>query len=153
MAFPFSLVLSSALTELGLNFARITLGARLDFGLLQKGVKNIQSCVRKCIQSGGGLLTAFTGADLPTRLAELGAVPQLCFGIDYDFSTHKCFFHTAANIFDTDEQGVLQAAAAVPFNPGGVRCYTQEDGAVRTNPLGPTNLIPSPSSINIVICE
>lgn len=62
----------------------ITLGAAVYSGLEQKHISNLMDCIKSCATAGGGI--APTNEMVP-------ATPQLCFGIDYDFADHKCFFH------------------------------------------------------------
>ena len=59
------------------------------FGILQKGIKDIHTCLTKCLQAGGGVSPTDTDA---------ATTPQLCFGIDYDFATHKCYQHVSATV-------------------------------------------------------
>ena len=58
---------------------------------------------------------------------------QLCFGIDYDFSTHQCFFHTRLFSRPADTVPLCPTAVALPI-------------------LRPLDLQPHPSSINIILC-
>ena len=69
----------------------ITLGAQLFNGLEQKGIKSLQDCLKKCATAGGGIAPSITA------LVDEN-YPQLCFGIDYDFGTHKCYFFTNESV-------------------------------------------------------
>ena len=69
--------------------SRIHIGAQLFGGILQKGVLDLPTCLKKCINAGSGIAPA------PTDLITALQGGQQCFGIDYDFATHKCFFHVA----------------------------------------------------------
>ena len=69
--------------------SRLVLGAQLFGAVEQKGIKSFPACLKKCINAGSGISAT------PTALALFGQGGQVCFGIDYDFSTHKCFFHVA----------------------------------------------------------
>jgi len=82
---------------------KITLGAAVWNGLEQKGVDNLMDCVKKCASAGGGV------AATPELAA---STPQLCFGIDYDFSDHSCYFHTNIAVC-----GGNADANAIPYNP------------------------------------
>lgn len=67
----------------------ITLGTQAFRGLEQKGTKDLKSCIKKCATAGGGI------APTPETVA---TTPQLCFGIDYDFATHKCYLHVDSTL-------------------------------------------------------
>ncbi|ELT95873.1 hypothetical protein CAPTEDRAFT_200072 [Capitella teleta] len=60
----------------------IILGAQLHFAIEQKGIDSLTDCIKKCAIAGEGIPA--TDAD---------RFRQVCFGIDYDFGTHKCYFH------------------------------------------------------------
>ncbi|KAI0207403.1 hypothetical protein LSAT2_007936 [Lamellibrachia satsuma] len=63
----------------------VTLGAHLLQGVEIKGIKDLQHCIQKCANTGEGI-----APDL-TELHD-NDFPQLCAGIDYDFSNYKCYF-------------------------------------------------------------
>ena len=60
-------------------------GTQLAGGLKIPGVKSVRTCIKTCMQAGGGV------AQSPATIA---ASPQLCFGVDYDFAHHTCYLHT-----------------------------------------------------------
>ena len=143
-------MLPSGAAELGLRFARITLGAYLDHGILVKGIKGIKTYIRKCADAGGGVATF--GTDMTVAGADVLASAQICFGIDYDFSTHKCYFHTRAEIIrdDTFDADDIQAKRRPII--GGIRCYcTDAAGVTDTEPRIPINLGPRASSVNVIL--
>ena len=141
-------MLPSGAAELGLNFARITLGAYLDHGVLVKGIKDIKTCIRKCAQAGGGVAT-FTNGNAMAGM-DILASPQICFGIDYDFSTHKCYFHTRAGVFTAD---TFAAPAQIASIPGGIRCFHDDADPFETQPRTPINLGSRANNVNVVICK
>ncbi len=60
---------------------RVLLGVQLFKGLEQKGVKSLSSCIKKCAAAGSGV---------PATVANIAT--QICFGIDYDFATHRLVY-------------------------------------------------------------
>ena len=70
----------------------ITLGTHIFGGLEQKGIKDLKNCIKKCATAGGGIAA---------NTAAITTTPQLCFGIDYNFGTHKCYFHTNSGLCPT----------------------------------------------------
>lgn len=97
----------------------IVLGASVTHGIEIKGIDSLQDCLKKCATAGGGIA--------PDD-AEVQNTPQLCCNIDYDFATHKCFFHLCG----TSAQTIAQFCAPVPE--------------------APLNSVPSPSTISITLC-
>ena len=97
----------------------ITLGAASYGGLQQKGIDSLMDCIKKCATAGGGVAPA-PDTHLDT--------PQLCFGVDYDFADHTCYFHTNIAICGGND----------------------DDNAI---PLTPVSLFANPSTINILICK
>merc|ERR1712083_98661 len=95
----------------------ITLGVAVLRGIEQKGITSLLDCLKKCSTAGNGIAPA---------PASFNTHPQLCFGIDYDFSTHTCFFHTH----------LLHACGAATL-------------ATIVNSI---HAIPNPTVINILIC-
>ena len=58
---------------------RVILGVQIGGGIEQKGIKSLSDCVKRC---------ANTGIGIPATSNTMLLV-QKCFGIDYDFGTHK----------------------------------------------------------------
>ena len=52
------------------------------YGFEEKGIEDIKSCIKKCATLGGGIATVVN---------TMGAKPQLCVAINFDFSSHKCY--------------------------------------------------------------
>ena len=88
-------------------------------GLKQKGIDTLMDCVKACASAGGGI------APEPAKAAD---TPQLCFGIDYDFSDHSCFFHVNIAIC-----GGIASTLALPITP--------------------VNVFANPSNVNILMCK
>ena len=102
----------------------------LPHGLLQKGIKDIQTCIRKCLQAGGGVApTSDTAA----------TTPQICFGIDYDFATHRCYHHVSATVLSNAGTEILEGF------PTGIMCDMGLTPA--------TGLLANSNVVNIVICK
>jgi hypothetical protein len=80
----------------------ITLGQSIANGIEQKHVTDVKSCLDKCLTTGGGI--ASTTANIATE-------NQICFGFDFDFSTHKCFLHVNSNICNAAATIVAPATA------------------------------------------
>ena len=57
---------------------RVMLGIQIFMGIEQKGIKSLSDCIKHCATAGKGI---------PQMSIDLGR--QTCFGIDYDFGTHK----------------------------------------------------------------
>lgn len=128
-------LLKQGVAELGISNGQLTLGFNLFNGLLQKGVKDIQTCIKKCLQAGGGVA--------PSR-ETAASTPQLCFGIDYDFATHKCFHHTSATVrYDDGLGNLIEELVGID---GGIVC--DETGAV-----GAMSLTANSNVVNIIICK
>jgi len=108
--------------------SRLVIGAQLYGAVQQKGIKSLAACLKKCLNAGGGVAAA------PTDLDNANQGGQQCFGIDYDFSTHKCFFHVA------NRRRV--AVGNVPL------CPETAGVAVKT----PLDLVANPAVINIIVC-
>jgi hypothetical protein len=68
--------------------------------------------------------TSLTG--IPAQVIDIGQ--QLCFGIDYDFGSHKCYFHVDNSLFR----------------------ICPSDGS---QPLTPRDLVANPAVVNILLCE
>ena len=98
----------------------ITLGASVTHGIEIKGVDTLQDCIKKCATAGGGIAAIN---------AEIATTPQICCNLDYDFATHKCYFHPCVDM----TIAVAQFCAAVPE--------------------APLNSIRNPSSISITLCK
>ena len=94
----------------------ITLGAQIFGGLEQRGIKSLQDCIKKCATAGSGIAPNH----IPEELAQ-----QVCFGIDYDFGSHKCYFHT-------DETLCPELTPTIPT---------------------PVQLVEAPSVVNILLCK
>lgn len=124
---------------MGIEFGLINHGHNLDHGLLLKGIKDIQTCIKKCLQAGGGV-----AADV--NVTTVLSTPQICFGIDYDFASHKCYFHTSVTIFNApdDVEPLLLGIT------DGVVCHVN---TTATSPIVPDGLIARPNVVNIVVCE
>ena len=60
-------------------------------GILQKGIKDVKTCLQKCLNTGGGI------ASTPANIANDN---QVCFGIDFNFNNHQCYIHTDEDICD-----------------------------------------------------
>ena len=71
---------------------------------------------QKCSTAGTGIAPNH----VPEELAG-----QVCFGIDYDFGSHKCYFHT-------DETLCPELVTVIPT---------------------PVQLVEAPSVVNILLCE
>ncbi|KAK2160183.1 hypothetical protein LSH36_138g02076 [Paralvinella palmiformis] len=95
----------------------ITLGAQLFRAIEQKGIKCLSDCLKRCATAGKGI---------PTSVADIGN--QLCFGVDYDFGSHKCYFHV-----DNTNNRICPA-----------------DGS---QPKTPRDLVANPAVVNIILCE
>jgi hypothetical protein len=80
----------------------ITLGAAVYHGIEQKHVDNLMDCVKGCANAGGGI------AATPDVILQS---PQLCFGIDYDFAAHKCYFHTLVKVCGAADAAVILTSA------------------------------------------
>jgi len=113
--------------------SRLTLGAQLHGAVEQKGTKSLAGCLKKCLNAGGGV------SPTPAMLALPGQGMQVCFGIDYDFSTHKCYFH----VVNRRRVGVALSALC-PETASVV-------GALRPV-FQPEDLVANPSVINILVC-
>lgn len=72
-------------------------------------------CCQKCATAGNGIAALNDAA---------GLASQICFGIDYDFATHKCYFHT--------DESLCPNLLTIPT---------------------PIQLVAAPSVINILLCE
>ena len=57
---------------------RVMLGVQIFKGIEQKGIKSLSDCLKKCASAGTGVPATVNGL-----------LDQICFGIDYDFGTHK----------------------------------------------------------------
>merc|ERR1712140_50410 len=108
--------------------SRLVIGAQLHGAVQQKGIKSLAACLKKCLNAGGGVAAA------PTDLDNANQGGQQCFGIDYDFSTHKCFFHVA------NRRRAGTAASAL--------CPETANTAI----FIPTDLVPNPAVIHILVC-
>lgn len=97
---------------------RVILGVQIFKAIEQKGIKSLSDCLKKCASAGGGI---------PAQVANIA--DQICFGIDYNFGSHKCYFHVNNN------------------NPPDHFC--PNDG---TTPLVPRDTVPNPSVITILLC-
>ncbi|KAK2167100.1 hypothetical protein LSH36_32g17006 [Paralvinella palmiformis] len=62
------------------------LGVQIHMGLEVKAYSLID-CIKKCANAGKGVQARAINLSL-----------QICFGIDYDFSNHKCYFHVNNNV-------------------------------------------------------
>ena len=71
--------------------------------------------IQKCATAGQGIAPTNSEEDLAR---------QICFGIDYDFATHKCYFHTDSDLCPNVE--------IIPT---------------------PASLVEMPSVINIILCK
>jgi len=113
---------------------RIILGAMHHATTFQKGVDSLSTCLKKCAGAGMGISSA-----VPVDLAAtaiLGNLP-LCYGINYDFGTHKCYWITNLH----------------PRLPDAVRtifsiCPLTAAIDVRV----PVDLQPNPSVITVILC-
>jgi len=94
----------------------VTLGTMMFKGMKLHGVKDLQTCVKKCVNMGNGI-AAKNSAD-SVRLT-----PQLCFGVDYDFATHECHAHIRSDAdflnLCTDVDTIVTPALLYP-NPSSV---------------------------------
>ena len=79
-------------------------------------------------------MASTAGGGVAPAQAMAAETPQLCYGIDYDFATHKCYFHTLATV-DT-----------LVGLPGGIICNAAP-------PVPPANLVARAGTITIVICK
>lgn len=70
---------------------------------------------QKCATAGQGIAPD----SVPENVAK-----QICFGIDYDFATHKCYFHT--------NELLCPPVEIIPT---------------------PASVVPAPSVINILLCK
>jgi len=113
---------------------RIILGAMLFGNTLQKGLDSLSDCLKKCANAGMGISSA-NPVDLAAT-AVLGNLP-LCYGINYDFGTHKCYFIT--NLHPR-----LPDAARAIFSICPV--------AAATDVRVPVDLVPNPSVVTILMC-
>ncbi len=57
---------------------RVLLGVQLHKAIEQKGIKSLTDCIKKCASAGMGI---------PATVDDIAQ--QICFGIDYDFGSHK----------------------------------------------------------------
>ena len=101
----------------------IVLGVNVINGIEINGIKSLSDCIKKCATAGGGI------ASKDTNIVIEG---QVCCHLDYDFSSHKCFFHPCVNM------AIAQAAF----------CSTED---IITD--APFNAVAHPTTISITICE
>lgn len=94
----------------------VTLGTMAFKGIEMKGINHLQTCIKKCANMGGGIAPQ-------NSAASVAATPQLCFAIDYDFASHKCYIHTNFEM-------CADTATAVT----------------------PNLLVKNPSSVNVLLC-
>ena len=99
----------------------IVLGASTLFGVEMKGIDTLQDCIKKCATAGNGV-AATTDLVLTNN--------QICCNLDYDFATHKCYFHLC-------------------INPE----FTREMYCETTTVNAPLNSIPNPTVVTITICK
>ncbi len=62
----------------------VLLGVQLHKALEQKGIKSLSDCIKKCASAGSGI---------PATVADIAN--QICFGVDYDFGSHKYLIITS----------------------------------------------------------
>ena len=101
----------------------VVLGVSTINGIEIKGIKTLSDCIKKCATAGGGVVAK-------DSLITTGG--QVCCHIDYDFASHKCFFHPC----------VSKDIAVAQFCP-----------AVDTVVSAPLNAIANPTTISISICK
>ena len=113
---------------------RIILGAQHFGGIVQKGIDNLSDCLKKCANLGPGI------SDIPTDLAgpTVFGDEQICFGVNYDFATHKCYFLT--NNFPRLLEAQQPVFSLCPVVGGEI---------VRV----PVDLQPNPSVITVLLCK
>ena len=98
---------------------RITLGAQLTGGHFRDGVDNLRDCISQCASLGNGV------ALMPSLIS---TTPQLCFGVDFNFADHTCYFHT-----NIETCGGNDSADEFPVTP--------------------VNTIANPNTVNVLICK
>ena len=101
---------------------------------MEKGIDNLSDCLKKCANLGPGI------SDTPTDLADNAVFgdEQVCFGINYDFATHKCYFLT-------NNYPRLQRVQQATFS----LCPVVGGEIVRV----PVDLRPNPSVITVLLCK
>ena len=114
---------------------RIFLGTQLFGATVQKGIDNLADCLKKCANAGMGISSV-----VPTELtatAIFGNLP-ICYGINYDFGTHKCYFVTSnfPRLADTPR-------------PIFALCPVTDATDLRV----PVDLQPAPSVITVLLCK
>jgi len=62
----------------------VTLGIQIFKGVKVHGVKDLPTCIKKCVNLGGGIASKRTLADDEA---------MLCYGLDFDFANHRCYHH------------------------------------------------------------
>ena len=101
----------------------VALGVSVINGIEIKGIDTLSDCIKKCATAGAGVVAT-------DSLIVTGGM--VCCHLDYDFLSHKCYFHHCVN----------QAIAILQF------CWP-----LPTLPDPPLNSIPNPTTISITICE
>jgi len=115
-------------TITGVPRARLVIGAQLFGAILQKGSTDLPGCLKKCVNAGTGI------SPTPAMLALPGQGGQLCFGIDYDFATHRFYFQVV------NRRRIDVAASALCPEAAGTAVLVPED------------LTANPSVIHILVC-
>jgi len=64
----------------------VTLGIQIFKGIKMHTIKDLRSCLKKCVTMGGGIAPK-------NSATSIGSTPQICFGIDFDFETWSCYLH------------------------------------------------------------
>ncbi|KAK2165812.1 hypothetical protein LSH36_45g10025 [Paralvinella palmiformis] len=97
---------------------KVMLGVQIFMGVEQKKVKCLTECLKCCASLGKGIPA--TSNDIQN---------QICYGIDFDFGTHKCYFHVDNNY--------------PKFH------FCPVDGSP---PKVPRDAVPNPSVVSILLC-
>lgn len=81
---------------------------------------------------------------------------QACFAIDYDFTTHKCFFF-GNNVITTITDGTFDPATnvfpAASVNFFFLNCYASPTGTANARTGTSMNAIANPTTVHITFCE
>ena len=101
---------------------------------MQKGIDSLADCLKKCANLGPGISIDPTELAGPIQMGQ----EQICFGINYDFNNHLCYFLT--NNFPR-----LLTAQQPLFS----LCPIAADEIVRV----PVDLTPNPSVITVLLCK
>ena len=113
------------------------------YGFEEKGIEDIKSCIKKCSTLGGGIATVVN---------TMGAKPQLCVAINFDFSSHKCYlFPPVVNGLRLCAFWAGTPTTNVPI-PGGFLIVSAEQGRFQPQ-ISSRLLVSNPFVVTVFMCK